>query len=495
MMGIYKLLVGIMLWLSFNLANAGIMADMNAMFMSNSSASGTLTTADRSGVFGGSYSMRTPIHQVNLIAFDPPRLNAGCGGVDLYGGSFSFINSAQLVQIFRNVASNAAGLAFKAAIKVISPSLDALITEFQTLLQNLNNLAKNSCSLAHLIVDPAEKAISSSIDAEGSIGATSKGMFSDTASALTGYLQDANSFFAKQAEVNPNAGNPVIKAILASGSTSLLGIAGLPNADGSTDDATDPNTLNNRIVLSMLGYEINGVPCSSLNALGQPDTTLNVSSNNLGRISCSAPAVLNLHDFIKGGGTGSSLPSKPLTLYKCVNPSGAGTPNGGFDPQICTQMQSADYSYEGIDGWVNNMLFGTPDESAIDPASILGLMNSGSSGQFSTAQIQFIHQAGAPLIGLISKTSNPGMRLDIAHRLRTPIEDCVVASLGRAIYQAAKGIQTNNTYPISDAVKANIEKIRTDYLAKEDACVKNNAILEITQLLNQAAILTGNNNK
>ena len=91
-------------------AHAGIMTDMTQLIMSNSSAPSTMSTMDRTGVFGGSFEMRAPITAINLVAFDPPRIDAGCGGIDLYGGSFSFINSQQLVQIFRAVAQNAVGL-------------------------------------------------------------------------------------------------------------------------------------------------------------------------------------------------------------------------------------------------------------------------------------------------------------------------------------------------------------------------------------------------
>lgn len=476
-------------------ASAGIMADLNDMFMSNATPPSTLSTRDRIGVFGGSVAMRAPITNVNLIAFDPPRMNAGCGGIDLYGGSFSFINGDELIAIFRSVAANAKGLAFKAAIKVISPSLDALITEFQATLQNLNNLAKNSCSLAHLIVDPLEKSISNALDGDGAIGGAMESMFSDAAAALKEYNTNANSFFAKQAEVNPRAGNQVIKAILASGTSATMGLAGLPNADGTPDDASNPNSLNNKILLSLLGYEIAGVPCTATNNDDVAYTTENVSSNNMGRISCSAPATLTLDDFVKGGGAGSARPNNPLHLYECINPAGAGITNGGFDPQVCTQMKLKNFNYEGISGWINKMLFGSPDDSSVSSASIMGKVNSGSSATFTSAQVKFIHQAGLPIVGLLQKTSNPEARMKIARRLRVPITDCVAAQLGVALYKAANGLQNNNSYVISDAVKKNIDTLRVDYMARQDACARDRTLLEITQQLNQAAILTGNNNR
>ena len=59
-------------------ASAGLLGDMTQMFMSNSTAPTTLTTKDRVGVFGGSFEMRAPMTNVNLVSFDRPRFDAGC---------------------------------------------------------------------------------------------------------------------------------------------------------------------------------------------------------------------------------------------------------------------------------------------------------------------------------------------------------------------------------------------------------------------------------
>lgn len=476
-------------------ARAGIMADLNDMFMSNSTAPGTFTTRDRVGVYAGGVSMRTPVHNVNLVGFDPPRLNAGCGGVDLYGGSFSFINGAELIAIFRSVASNAAGLAFKAAIKVISPSLDALITEFQTTLQMMNNLAKNSCSLAHLVVDKAERAVSDSIDGDGVVGSTAKGIFTDLTAGLKEFNTNAAQYLKKQGEVNPRAGNQVAKAIVSSGASSVLGIIGLQNVDGSDDDSSDPNSLNNRVLISLLGYEVSGVPCRSFNADDVEDTTQNESNNNIPRISCRGAATITLDDFITGGGLGSSRPDYPLHLYQCVDPDGTVPSNGGFDPQICSQMKVADFNYQGIEGWINNMLFGSPDDTTVDATSILGVINGGTSAQFSTAQMKFLQQTRYPLIPLMQKTSNPDARVSIARRLRVGIRNCVAAQLGSALYRSASAIGNNNSYRLTEEAKQNIERLRADVLSRQQSCDHDRSVLETVELLNQAAVLNSSTNR
>jgi conjugative transfer pilus assembly protein TraH len=430
-MRIKTILVAVMLALAPTFAFAGIFADLGSMVMSNTTAPGVMTTKDRVGVFMGGFTMRAPIQAVNLITFDPPRIDAGCGGIDLYGGSFSFINGQQLIQIFRQVAADAAGLAFKAAIKAISPSLDALITEFQTLLQNLNN-----------------------------------------------------PFLKQQSANNPKSGNNLVKTVVSSGASSIMGLAGLPNVDGSSDDATNPNSLNNEILYALLGYHIDAVPCNDLDQNGQGVSSSTPSGNSIGQVTCSGPALLTLDDIVKGGGTGSLRPDTPLSLYKCANPSGSVF--GGIDDQICTQMQVFQFNYQGIDGWVNTMLFGQPDPAdGVSSSSIVGQTNSGQSTNFTTAQIQFMQQTGVPLAALLAKTSNPNTRIAIAQRLAPHIVDCVAAHMGEVLYKGANLIQTSTGFDLNQDEKDHIKQLRSDYMAKESACNNSDVLLKIVTEINE----------
>lgn len=474
------------------ITNAGILADLNNMFLSNSTSATTIHTKDRVGMMGGSLYLRAPVKSITIVAYDFPRLNAGCGGVDLFGGSFSFIDSQQLVQIFRQVAANAAGLAFKAAIKTISPNLDALISEFQSLMQNINNLAKNSCNMAHSIVDPAEKAINDAIDGNGNNDAVKKGMFSDATKALTGYLAGANAYFKKTAEVSPNAGNATVKAVLASGATNILGLAGLTNFDGSADDATDPNSLNNKLIISALGFEIRAVPCATSNQSNVPDTTVAGGDPDLSKLLCKGPATITLDDMIKGGGPGSIREATPLVLYKCMDPAGTTPTNGGSDPQKCTQMAKENFNYSGIQGWVNKMLFGSATVDPISSTSIVGKFSSSAGMTFTEEQVKFIRASGMPLIPLLTKTSNQETRINIAHRLGVHLTDCLGARFGEAMYKAANGVQYGNQFELSADSKTSIEKLRVDYMDLQKSCIHNRTVLTIAQELVAMTNLNGN---
>ncbi|MES8077640.1 conjugal transfer protein TraH, partial [Cutibacterium acnes] len=73
---------------------------------------------------GGSLFMRMPKRTYQLATVTPPSWNAGCGGIDLFMGGFSFINKEQFEAILRNIGSNALGYGFKIAINNLCPTCD-----------------------------------------------------------------------------------------------------------------------------------------------------------------------------------------------------------------------------------------------------------------------------------------------------------------------------------------------------------------------------------
>jgi conjugative transfer pilus assembly protein TraH len=486
-----KYIIAAVLIVTSPIVSAGIMADMKSMFMSNSTAPTTISTKDRTGVFGGSFNMRTPIQSVNIVSFDPPRLDAGCGGVDLYGGSFTFISANQLMDLFRHIASASVGLAFKAAIDAISPDLGKLMTEFQTLMQKMNNLAKNSCNMAHLLTDGFDKEISSAVGGDATTNNVVNNQITDWTASLAKYNADPNSFVNSAAHLNPKAGNGNMKAVVASGTSSTLGTIGIPNYDSSTDDATDPNSLNNRVLLSLIGFEVHAISCSVNNQAGTPNTSSATPGTGLTQMDCSGHASITLDSLINGGGAGSASPDVPLTLWRCMNPTGSTTSGINTDAQICTQMQSANFTYVGIKGYVNNMLFGTGDTATgnVDPNSIVGIFNSGANALLSHDQIGFIKQSGVPIIGLFTKTSDPNARVAIAARLEPYISSCIAAKVGSSLYSSLNGMNTVVGFTVTDDSKKHLADLRTDYLKAQDVCNRHEALTAVASELNVATML------
>jgi len=143
------------------------------------------------GQSAGYYSLgniwtRFPQKTTNIANLQLPRARAGCGGIDIFAGSFSFINASEIVAMLKAVANNAVGFAFSLAIDTVCPECSKIMQEFSQKAQLMNNLNINSCELAQGLVggvwpkgDLADKAICEAIG-------NSEGIFTDYAAAKHG---------------------------------------------------------------------------------------------------------------------------------------------------------------------------------------------------------------------------------------------------------------------------------------------------------------------
>lgn len=123
--------------------------------MTNNTSGGYYESSRRGVVSGGSIRSRMPIVDLNLVSAVPPRINSGCGGIDLFAGSFSFANSDQLIQLLRSIASNASGYAFALALGEMSPEILSVIQWLQGLISQLNLSQTNSCQIAQGLINDA----------------------------------------------------------------------------------------------------------------------------------------------------------------------------------------------------------------------------------------------------------------------------------------------------------------------------------------------------
>lgn len=109
---------------------------------------------------GGSVVTRYKTGQVFQFAdFDPPRMSAGCGGVDMYFGGFSFIDKDQFLDQLKLIADNGKGLVFMMGIKLVSPMLAEQIENIQKIVDQVNQFQSDSCSAALKIAGGIGKAM------------------------------------------------------------------------------------------------------------------------------------------------------------------------------------------------------------------------------------------------------------------------------------------------------------------------------------------------
>lgn len=140
-------------------AHADLQGTMNSTFnsMVNVTDPGAYEGARRGVIYGGNVSVRNQMMNPKLISVSMPSLRAGCGGIDMYLGSLSYINADQFVNGLKNIASNAggivAGYAFKMAIQQMSPTVGAELESLMKRVEEMNKMFRNSCKSARQIVN------------------------------------------------------------------------------------------------------------------------------------------------------------------------------------------------------------------------------------------------------------------------------------------------------------------------------------------------------
>lgn len=97
---------------------------------------------------GGSLFARDSVRDVQIAEIDLPSFRSGCGGIDLFTGGFSFINSQNLVNTMQNVINNAKGYAFNLALESATPEIANAMKYMNTLASDINKMNINSCETA-----------------------------------------------------------------------------------------------------------------------------------------------------------------------------------------------------------------------------------------------------------------------------------------------------------------------------------------------------------
>ena len=135
---------------------------------------------------GGSLFARNTVRDYQFVSVQLPSVRAGCGGIDLYTGGFSFINSQNLINAMENVANNAAAYAFMLGIETVSPMIENQMQTMQSFANFINQGNINSCQAAASMVgavwpktDAAEQQVCQSVG-------ISQGLFSDYTAARMG---------------------------------------------------------------------------------------------------------------------------------------------------------------------------------------------------------------------------------------------------------------------------------------------------------------------
>lgn len=129
---------------------AGIDSDLKLFFDSlgfdNNISTPSAYKGQEAGYYtGGSVFARTQVRDLQIAQIDLPSYRSGCGGIDIFAGGFSFINSDQLVAVFKNILNNAKGYAFTLAMETATPQIANVMKYLNAAATEINKMNVNSC--------------------------------------------------------------------------------------------------------------------------------------------------------------------------------------------------------------------------------------------------------------------------------------------------------------------------------------------------------------
>ena len=155
---------------------------------------------ERGYFIGGSASIRFPNENIQPFSFTPPQLKAGCGGIDIVMGGFSYMNFDYLVQKLQQILQVAPAFAFELALSTLCEKCDNIIKGLDQLANQINQMNLNQCQTAKALAGYVGQKmgwISSKKQSEG----TSDGFFSALAKTVEKFNEDVKGFIDKYSAV------------------------------------------------------------------------------------------------------------------------------------------------------------------------------------------------------------------------------------------------------------------------------------------------------
>lgn len=107
----------------------------------------------------GSFSARWYNSNDYLFTAEPPRVKAGCGGIDVFLGGFSFLNFDYLVQKLQRILQSAPAAAFDLALNVLCEPCSKTIKSLEAISDSLNSIQLDDCKASKVLVAKAFDAL------------------------------------------------------------------------------------------------------------------------------------------------------------------------------------------------------------------------------------------------------------------------------------------------------------------------------------------------
>lgn len=357
-------------------SHAGLKEELNSMFseMSNVSNPGVHESQRRGVVFGGRVSTKNRIINQSVVSFVPPSIKSGCGGIDMFGGSFSFINSEQLVQLMRAVAQNAIGYAFQLALDAVCAPCSKHISTLQEAIAKMNQYLGNSCQLAQGIVDGGLNAVAESFRKDEQNTAAKSGTFKDHMEAL---VSEAGASLKrdKPAEYAKLVGNVTWNELQ-------------KNRVGSWFRHGDNDLME--AMLSISGSIIVG------DLIDDPNPSPGSSGEKTNKITPLLGNVLTVQELVFGSHSG-----RKVLMYDCSADRATCAGKDGATPPHTKEVAN----FVGLEKRIRDMLLGSPNSGSVGLITKYTTENGESNNRFTEAEKAFLTSLPNGIGGMIRNLS------------------------------------------------------------------------------------------
>lgn len=309
--------------------------------MTNTTDPKIVMGARRGVITGGSFVAKNKIMNVQLASMTAPSVSVGCGGIDAFMGSFSFISKQQVVQALRSIASAAVGYAFKLALASMCPSCEKMMATMQDTMNALTSNNINSCEVGQaLIAAGGDNSIASAIDKSGAPIRDSMGWSDDYQAAKNqgGSTAPMMDVLNKSPQLyNQIVSGNIVWQSLAAQST------GLWFGDSSHELLEDIMSLTGTIVVCMPQKAGAGGPDCVVSKTGTE------TKDQDGRlVQRTFQPVLSLEDLVEG-----SEGSKAIKRWTCAG-------QDAYDPKGCNVLVLKDYTdFVGMRQRIRDVFLGT----------------------------------------------------------------------------------------------------------------------------------------
>ncbi|MBP9777644.1 MAG: conjugal transfer protein TraH [Rickettsiaceae bacterium] len=166
---------------------AGIQNDLQKAFDAmdfNANVSSAYNAQSAGHYSGGSIYARSAIRNQQMAYVNLPKVSAGCGGIDMYAGGFSFITANEAKTLAKNIMSDSVSYGFQLALETVSPLISNTMKDLSRKITDFTNRSINSCEAAvGLVGSVFPKTDEAQRNVCQSVSNTDKGLFADYAKA------------------------------------------------------------------------------------------------------------------------------------------------------------------------------------------------------------------------------------------------------------------------------------------------------------------------